>query len=272
MSDQTDSLTSLLTPFGLSIEEAKIYLFLAQNGTLSALSVSRAVHMARTKVYRILDKLVEKQLVHISLDDMGKKYGANSYKELELLLKEKEAEVEKLKQTLPFTMEKLAQVWATGQVKSKVLYHTGIDGLKQITWNSTRAHDILRIYEVEQDMTAFLTPAFSEKIRQELVDNRIFTRQLTNKKHILPYTKISQIVKNFWEVRFVESKQLGMQFECLLYNDVFVLYNFSGKDQFCVEIYNEKLASMQKQIFDFIWNKASKMKIINEQGEAVVGK
>lgn len=88
MSDQTDSLAGSLTPFGLSLEEAKVYLFLAQSGIFSALQISREVHMARTKVYRILDKLIAKKLVSVGLDDMGKKFGANSYQGLELLVKE----------------------------------------------------------------------------------------------------------------------------------------------------------------------------------------
>lgn len=165
-------------------------------------------------------------------------------------------------------MENLAKIWATGQGKSKVLYYTGIEGLEQITWNSTRAKDTLRIYEIGQDMTAFLDPTFSEKIRQELLENQVFTKQLTNKKNILPYTKIGELVKNFWEVRHIDSRELEMQFEGLIYNNVFCLYNFREKDQFCVEIYNEKLAQMQKQLFDFIWAKAKKLTILNDFGEA----
>lgn len=270
MSEQTDTIAKQLTTFGLTEEEAKIYLFLAQNGTLSALKISREVHLARTRVYRILDKLTAKQLVSIKLDDAGQKFEANSYKELELLVKEKEAEVEKLRGELPLISEQLAKIWSTGQAKSKVLYYTGVDGLAQITWNSTKSKDGIRIYEIEQDMNAFLEPDFSEKVRQELADNNVFTYQLSNKKRIDPYTKVKKLVKELWEVRHIDPRELAMRFECLIYNDVFCLYNFQGSDQFCVEIYNEKLATMQKQVFDFVWQKAKKMKIVNDSGEATL--
>lgn len=63
MSEQTDSLILLLKPFGITSEEIKIYLNLLEENTLSALSISRNLHISRTKVYRLLDKLIEKQLV-----------------------------------------------------------------------------------------------------------------------------------------------------------------------------------------------------------------
>lgn len=270
MSEQTDNYVKLLTPFGLNELEAEIYLLLVRKGVLSALQISREIHAARTRVYRILDKLIEKKMVTVNLDDMGKKFEANSYQELEILLVQKEAEVARLKQSLPETFNQLAQLWGKAETSSKVLYYKGKDGLAQVTWNSLRASDLLRIYEVEQDMSAFLDEKFSEKVRQELVDRQITTHQLTNKKRIEPHTKVAELPRKFWQVRYLDPKKLGMQFECLIYNDVFALYNFKGEDQFCVEIYNDKLATMQKQIFDFVWKNSKPMRIIGEEGEAIL--
>ena len=270
MSEQTDNLLSRLQLLGLSEEEARIYLLLVGKGSLSALQVSREIHLARTKVYRILDNLIAKKLVTVQLGDWGKKFSANSYRELELLVKEKEYEAQKLKAELPLLFQQMGELWGSGQARSKVKYYSNTDGLEQVTWNSLNAKEPLRIYEVEQDMSVFLDPGFSEKIREELVFNKITTLQLTNKKHIEPYTKIAELVKKFWEVCYLAPKELEIKFEVLIYNDVVAMYNFKGEDKFCVEIYNENLAQMQKQLFDFVWEKARKMKIIGEHGEAKV--
>lgn len=268
MSDQTDRFITLLHPFGLTSEEIRVYLALASKSPQSALAISREIHLARTKVYRILDKLVEKNLVSVQLDDQGKKFVANSYQELGLLVRQKESEVERLRHELPAVFAQIAGIWGKQGEGSKVLYYSGTSGLEQVTWNSLRAKGELRTYEIEQDMDAFIQPKLAEKIREELVEREITTLQLTNKTHILPFTRVALLPNKFWEVRYLNPKELTMRFECLIYNNVFVVYNFKGKDQFCVEIYDEKLAAMQKQLFDFVWSKAKKMKILNDRGEA----
>lgn len=270
MSGQTDNNVKLLEQFGLSSEEAEIYLYLARFGVRSALQISREIHLARTKVYRILEKLTFKKLVSIQLDDSGKKFVANSYEQLKLLVSVKESEAARLREELPNTFKQLAEVFGKGESTSKVLYYTGLSGLEQVTWNSLNAENELRIYEVGQDMTTFINPKLAEKIREEMVEREIKTLQLTNRKKIEAYTKVKRHPTEFWEVRFVDPNKLSMQFECMIYNDVFCLYQFSGNDQFCVEIYNEKLATQQKQLFDFIWSESAKMKIMSEEGEAVL--
>ncbi len=270
MSTQTDTACQRLADYGLQPEEAKIYLHLGQKGAQTALQMSRSLHLARTKVYRILDKLITKKLVSVQLGDMGKKFVANSYEQLKFLVTEKEVEAVRLREDLPETFKQLATLWGKGEGTSKVLYYTGLAGLEQVTWNSLNAKKELRIYEIGQDMNTFIAPKLSEKIRQELADRGITTLQLSNRQRIEPFTKVTRLPKEFWQVRYIDPQKLNMQFECLIYNNVFCLYQFFGADQFCVEIYNDKLAAMQKQLFDFIWDNAEKMKILNEWGEARV--
>lgn len=268
MSDQSDNNIKLLTPFGLSEQEAKIYLLLVRKGVLSALTISREIHMARTKVYRILDKLLAKNLVTVRLDDMGKKFEVGSYKELEFLVAEKETEAAKLKNDLPMVFNQLAVLAGHGSGESKVLYYTGIEGLKQITWNSLRTKEVLRIFE-RSSMNEFMDKNYAEKMRERFVENDVHTHQLTNLKHMEAYTKNAEHVKRT-EVRHLDPAEMEVVFEMLVYNDVVAIYNFTDEDKFGVEIYNDKLAKMQKQLFDYIWKKAKKMRIVNDRGEAVL--
>jgi sugar-specific transcriptional regulator TrmB len=265
-----NNLVSLLGSFGLGDEESAVYLFLLEKGVKSALEISRGVKMGRTKVYRLLEMLTGKGLVSQKLDDMGFKFLANDYYQLEMLVKQKEADLENLRRTLPVVYDQLAGVVAESGEKSKVLYYHGIQGLSQVTWNSTRGDsEGLRIFEVAQSMTAFLDQKFSEKVRAELVRNKVFTRQLTNYSHLDACTKVRELVK-FWEVRYIDPKIMKIDFEYLVYNNVYATYNWSGEDKFCVEIYNDKLASTQKKLFDFIWSSARRMKFVGDCGEAVL--
>lgn len=271
MSDQTDILTTTLMRFGLASDEARIYLHLLEKGPLSALTISREIHMARTRVYRILDKLEAKGIVKQKFDTLGLKFTACPYTQLELLLADRQSELDSLKGTLPTLFHQLEGLAHSQSAGSKVFYHHGIDGLKHVTWNSLRAKGDLLIYEVSATMNAFLSSDFSEKVRQELAGRKIHVRQLTNLTQIEAYTKVTELVRN-WRVRHVSPKELTIKSEVLIYNDVTAFYHYIDKDIFCVEIVSSDLTRMQKQIFEFIWRYAREMKKIGNLGEAIVNK
>ena len=267
MSDQTDILTHTLTRFGLASEEVEIYLHLLEKGSRSALTISREIHMARTRVYRILDKMESKGIVKQKFDTLGLKFTACPYTQLELLLAERQSELDSLKGTLPTLFTQLEGLVHTQTAGSKVFYHHGIDGLKHVTWNSLRARGKIFIYEVSANMTAFLPQEFSERVREELAVQKIHVRQLTNLTRIEAHTKVTELVRN-WQVRYVPTKELAIKSEVLIYNDVTAFYHYINKDIFCVEIVSSDLAHMQKQLFEFIWRHARPMRKIGLHGEA----
>src|SRR5258708_33424781 len=110
MSEKTDTFASLLKPFGLSDEEARVYLFLLQKNFQSALEIHRSLKIARTKVYRILDNLHEKALVAQKKTRSGLRFSANSPHQLQLMVAQRVQQVQTLKSTAPMIVEKLADV------------------------------------------------------------------------------------------------------------------------------------------------------------------
>lgn len=269
MSEQTDRLTELLINFGLTDEEAKLYRYLVQYGANTALKISRELHLARTKVYRILDSLYNKRLVNQKLDGRGLKFETESFGNLELLIKDQENKINSLKNNLPVLNEELIKISSTNQADSKVLYYHGIEGLKQVTWNSLRADGELLIFEIQQ-MSAFLDFGFCEDVRKEFVQRKINVKELTNEKKISAWTDVKEFPTKYWQSRYVDPKKLKMEFEILIYNNVFAMYNYKEKEIYCVEIYDQYLANMQKQLFNYLWYDAKKMKLLNQNGESSI--
>lgn len=267
MSNQTDNLKSQLISFGLNTDEIDIYLALLKKSPQSALDLSRALNIGRTKVYRLTDLLNEKGLVNILVDEYGNKFEANSPRQLEVLLHKKESEIEKLKAESGILFEELEKLKPSTFGRTKINYYKGIEGLKQITWNSLKASDGIRIYEIF-NMEGFLDKEFSEKIRFELLSRKIFIKQLTNLEYNKPFTIYKDLIKNFWEYKHISPQKLEIKTECLIYNDVYCMYSYEEGEIFGVEIHNQRLANMQKQIFDIIFSTAVPMTIINDQGEA----
>ncbi len=269
MSTQTDNIQQLLLNFGITAEEITIYLALLEKSPQSALELSKQLNMGRTKVYRLLEDLGEKGLVATNVDEHGNKFSANSPKQLELLLKQKESDLEDLKQKSSGLFTELEKLTSQTQGETKVLYYKGIEGLKQITWNSLAAKDVIRIYEID-NLEGFLDKEFSEKIRLEIIQRKIFVKQIINHTHYAAFTNLKQIVRELWDPRYINPQEIKIDPEVLIYNDVYAMYRYEQGEIFAVEIYNQKLADMQKQIFEFVFKHAQKLTILNDQGEAVL--
>ncbi len=267
MSGQTDNIANILREFELNNDEIALYVFLAKTGESSALRISKQIHTGRTKVYRILDKLIKSGLVEQILGHRGFVFKVTSFERLnELLLKEKR-KLSYLEDSLPVVVKELESLQQGNDDNNRVVYFSGVEGFKQVTWNSLKAEKDLFIFEMVTDMSAYVDEKFSEQIREELVKRRIHVSQITNLTHIPAHTDVIKLVENYWEVRYINPRVLKTSYEMLIYNDVVAMYNMRGKNIFCVEIHDKNLAMMQKQLFKFIWQKGKEMKKIGNHGE-----
>lgn len=268
MSAQPDKLQKLLSIYDFTEDESSVYLNLLKKERSSALEISKDLKIPRTRVYRVLEKLIEKGFVKEEIKDYGTKFVAESYEKLSYLIDEKEKELNELRKVMPDLFYQLAMLKLQSKEDYRVLYYRGVEGLKQVTWNSLNSKGLFRIYEIN-DMNAFLDKKFAEKVRMEFAKRKIKVHQLTNLKEIKDFTEIENHVK-FWTPRYVDPDELEMKFEILIYNDVYCMYSYDEekKDIFCVEIHNSRLAKMQKQLFDFVWLKANKMKVVSKRGSS----
>lgn len=270
MSDSADNIRHMLSPFGLDEFEGTIYLVLIEKGFLSALAISRSTSIARTKVYRLLDKLINKGLVEQKLDGSGMRFGATDPSKFKQLVIEKEHNVKSLKESLPDLVSKLETISSRKNEKTKVLYYKGSEGLKQMTYNSLSAKGELMTYEIANDMSDFVLESFAEDMRHQFVKNKIHVKQLTWNTSFEPYTNVTELITKFWEVRSINPNSVKLKSEVLIYNDVYVMYNPVGDELFGVEIYNSDLADLQRQLFYIVWSQAKKMRKLGIHGAAVV--
>jgi sugar-specific transcriptional regulator TrmB len=255
MSEQTDNLIFFLKPYGLTSEESTIYLNLLESGTLSALKISRQTNMARTKVYRILDKLIEKQLVVQEYNQNGFKFKANHPSKLNQLITQKEIEISALKESLPQTIDFLEKHINLNHPQSQILYYQGLDGLSQVNWNLLNAKKEFLSYEVDT-ADIYLPHLEAEKLRQALIDKNITSKTLMNIKELKSFSQIKNR-ELFQQIHFIPPKILTIKSDIFIYNDIFTICHYlDNHDIFCLEIKNQFLTDMQKQIFENLWSQS----------------
>lgn len=269
MSDQADTIHHLAEQLGLELKAIDIYLLLLKQGPQTALAISRQLHIGRTQVYRLLDTLKQPGLVEPQLRSRGYQFAASPPDQFQHLVADREQQLATIKQDLPSLISQLSSLTTPDGQRSRIVTYQGLEGLKQVSYNITKARDLLRVWEVAH-LSDFLPHDYAEMIRSKLVENQITTHDITNQSSFPDFTKVQAMVSQYSQYRYIDPQVLQIEFESLIYNDVYAIYSYQPDQIFCVEIYNPHLAQMQKQIFDYIWTQAQPMTTISPGGAAKV--
>lgn len=244
-----------LKQLGLEREQALVYLFLLQHGPNTVLAISRGIKTGRTKLYPLLEGLAAKQLIHVHERHYGTSYEAQPPEVLEFLVHEHESKADKLRKSLPAALNILQSLQHQSPVHTKIVEYKGLDGLKQMNFNLSKAEKEFRVFELA-GLDKHLGKHFAEKMRERYQENNIHSYDLTNNPNRASEPGIESPKA---QTRYVNPSLFTIEFETYIYNNVVGLLSYENDDIFGVEIYSEKLARQQTQLFDLIWNQAKQL-------------
>ena len=247
-----------LEHLGIDKGQSHAYLFLLQHGPQTVLALSRGLSTGRTKLYPLLEDLATKQLVSIHERHYGTSYEAQPPVILEFLVSEKERKAEDLRSQLRAVAHTLEALQTQSPTTSRIVEYRGVDGLKQINFNLTKAKKEFRVFELA-NLSSHLGKHFAEKSRERYADSKLTSYDLTND----PYWELETNVTGYKDrsrARYIDPSVFKIEFETYIYNNCVALLSYEEDDIFGVEIYNEKLARQQTQIFNLLWSQAKVIK------------
>ena len=252
------TLTKRLAAFGLRPDLARLYTLLLQAGPSGIVAITRATQVGRNMAYRLLAELEERQLVSVSEKSFGKEYLAADPAIFERVVADREEEAVRLRDSL-LPMVAGLQAFTRGEHGAKIVHYKGVEGLKQVNWNLTKAKKEFLVFELAP-LSDSIEPSYAEKLRSIWRHNKITTYDITNRKSIDSYTKDLEFWKKYSKYRYIPKSILNIKFEMCIYNDVVTLLDYKAAEPHCVEIYDQYLAGMQLQLFEALWRQATPMK------------
>ncbi len=252
-------LDSFLSNLGLIHEEIKLYQALMEHGTQTKLQLSRQTGINRTNVYRIVEGLKLKGLVQEIIEENTTLIMPTGIDVIERMVKEQEENVTKLKEQLPTIAPMLSNIRSLSDKQAKVLFYRGQEGIRQMAWN------VLKMKKEGVGFTyrpyaEIIGADFLEKWREEFIHRNLIWRDIYSDEYLQNRDKYSE--KQLWgdapnfPSRYISSKVLQIDHQLDVYNDIVGIYNWYEGEVFGVEIYNEKVARFQKQLFEIIWQMA----------------
>ncbi len=187
----------------------------------------------------------------------GTSYEAQSPSALEFLVLERERKTDGLRKNLPAVLSALTQLQSVSPSTSRIAEYQGVDGLKQMNFNLTKAEAEFRVFELA-GLDKHLGSHFANKMRGIYNQKALKTYDLTNNPH---REQEPGVDSPYSQVRYIDPKIFTIEFETFIYNNCVALLSYDREDIFGVEIYNDKLARQQTQLFGLLWKQAKPLAV-----------
>lgn len=252
-----------LKNLGLTEQESSLVVTLVQKGPSTILSLSRLTGINRTKIYRLVERLEKIGLINEIIDENKKLLKPVELNKLELFVKQEEQKVNRLRQTLPEIASLMPVVSTLTHPTTKVIFYRGEEGVRQQGWNtlSAKSEIVGFTYRIYAEITG---QKFAEDWANEIVNRNLHFREILcdeyfkSTKDQIKHKQVTLDNKNF-ETRYIPNRILKIPHQMDIYDNVVSIYNWYEGEVFGVEIYNEKVAAMQKQFFEIVWKMAKKI-------------
>ncbi|HSW66468.1 MAG TPA: helix-turn-helix domain-containing protein [Bacillota bacterium] len=258
MSTDISPMHAYFAKLGLEPQIADIYLALQAYGPQSLLQLARNARLERTRLYRLLDTLTECQLIEVEELYKRKLYKAAPIGNLQVLLTKREQEVRDLQKEL-VALQESYQHQTPHSPLTHVQFYRGVEGVKQMFWNQTRAQGecLSVLYENMQSKSNL---AFFERWVERCNTQGLTFRSIVG-DHFLAtqknwYTQHDNEKLTHWQGRYLPESVMPITHSMITYDDIVAYYNWRDGEIFGLEIYNQEIAIAQRHTFETFWKQA----------------
>lgn len=260
MDTSLDTIRAYFLKLGLETELADIYTALHSHGPQSISELSRNSNVERTRIYRLIDRLMETSLIEVETQAKRGIVKAAPISNLRILINQRQEALQNLQDELSLIEQALARNSLSNPAMRVQLYH-GPEGLRRMMRNSLRAktellHMANRITEEAIGKTH--TNTWADEFEslglqcRTLVDSNYAKSQQTGKRSgITTNREIKGI-----NCVLVPSQVFRIHIWCITYDNVVAYCHWQDGEVFGTELYNEGLASSQRQLFESIWQQS----------------
>lgn len=235
-----DNLKEVLKEFGLTENEAEVYLVLLKSGNLTSSEITNKTQIHRMNIYSILEKLQEKGLISFALNGKRKYYEASRPETILELEDDRRGRIEKIIPQLNSQMNVSTNT-------QEALIYKDKKGIKTVLEEITKAKTEVYIFASGWGFKQNF-PEYYDIWHSHLVLNKIKGKMLISNKF-----KDTEILKP-WVCKFLPSEFIFPSTTLIFDDKVFV--NVWGNPPLGILIKGKEVAESYRQYFDLLWKLA----------------
>lgn len=238
---------NVLREIGLQDNEATVYLQLLKNPLQTAQQLATQTDIKRTNVYRILDALLEQELI-IKDDSPVSRFSAAEPQSLQKLLQRRQNTLKQTASSLSAVMPQLRSQYSLSLNKPGVVYMTGDDGLERLLFDMVNSQTEVLLVAGDEPRDADTRSRFRELIMQRK-QNNVHTRALFHGgEHQARITH--RFSERGFDVRFIGTTPFDS--EVVIYEDS-VAFSVYDPSLIITIITNKDFANTMRTLFEQLW-------------------
>ena len=236
----------LLETLGLQNQESKLYLAILEKGSASIADITKMSGLHRPTVYKLLPKLIQKNLVSISISGKRKLYSAESPHRLKTLAENVSTELDKV-------LPELIGMYDNRNPRPKIKFY---EGEKVVSWvyedvlSTCKKGDIFYGYESRKDYAKndrHLPYGYFERIcHKKEIQKFVITNEKTAKNKPNVIERVSHFVPAKYDLFEYDISQI-------VYNNKVAFIDFNTNTAWIIE--NPTFAKFQRQVFKLLFGK-----------------
>lgn len=236
------SLTNILKNWGLSENEAKVYLAALELGQATVISLARKSLVKRTTIYTVIEELKAKGLVTET------KKGTKTYFVAEDPEKLKELEEERLKD-LEQSLPELKSIFNLMPGKPKVKFYEGVAGLKAVYEDTIKGQDdIVAFSDFEYMLKSMDNKHMMNYVNRRAAKGISFKGIMRRSKAVDEYMPLNARQKR--EIKFLP--QADFSTEINIYGDKVAMMSFR-ENLVGVIIEDKNIAETLRIVWQNLW-------------------
>lgn len=235
-----------LLAYGLSANEAEIYIFLLRNKDVPAYFIAKETSIPRTTVYKTLESLERQGFVASWTKNGTRHFSAENPDTFRRKLKDKGSELEK---SLPV----LSEMFSSLSTHPSAKLYVGKEGVKQafeIMLDVIKTKKLRQIYVYSDSQLTKELPRYFKEWRQRKNRTGAFTHLI-----VPPGTQMNE---DYASDAYRETRILPKQFPFVGSVDIcgssIAFFSFKNKQLHAIVIDSPIIADMMKQFFIYMWD------------------
>ncbi|HRZ85997.1 MAG TPA: helix-turn-helix domain-containing protein [Candidatus Paceibacterota bacterium] len=244
-----------LKTIGLTDGEIKIYFALLELGSSTTWNITKKSKISGSKVYEVLNRLIDKGLVNLTIKNNVKYFEAASPERILNYLDEKKQQIDYEKKDIIKIIPQLILKQKQAP-KSEVKIYTGWEGLKTVE------DDILNsLKRGEEWLSMGLTEqpesweVYFNKKHEERAKKGIVHKHLLNEKYISLYKKRKHLAHT--EFRFLP-KEMEMPTSTEIYTNKVLIFILEPTNPLAILIESKPVFDSFKKYFEVLWKIAKR--------------
>jgi sugar-specific transcriptional regulator TrmB len=258
-----NSIQQELERFGLSKNQAKIYLLLVSHSELRVQEIAELAHLPRSSVYDSLKGLFELGVAEEVIGDSYKRIRPYSIGAMHHGLDEEMMRVQRLKSDLK-KLEQTLAIRPTGDTypNTTIRYYRNRSGARQLYWNSLKAKNTVYVmsdwgrgrYVGMKYYTNFVAESRHREISEKVLINPTEANLESIRRFTFPGSVISRT--RLEDIRVISEKDITIKGDILMYNNTYATVYLKELEITGFEIESPQFVTTQRSIFEVLWQSA----------------